>query len=670
MNKKRIIGFLLTVLMLVPICATCVNAADEVISVGKSYTVEYQTPIHNAYPNKEYKPEKGLTDGKTAAAAKYSDEAWVELYRGTAVEVTIDLESVMAVTAVTIGELQHKSAGIVCSRYLEVYVSENGTDFGFAGKTENETLITDNYTKRVELKATLDKAYKARYVKVVFSSDIFTYVDEISVYGSSDSADAATAEITKPDADKGISGDIDGIKSVCLMYSVSTDYTPELLKPYVAYVDATGKVQDTMFDSLLFLGTPAPTGNNGTTVQADVVGFVTRTFAEGKNVDALNDVIGELKNELDLGDDYKYPIFISVPYIEVYNGAFGEIDGKTVGANDLASRSAIVKWYIDYVEQVYSAGGYDNLELKGFYWMTEAINYHLSTHESELAKYFNDYSHEKGYKTMWIPYYSSAGIDEAMDLGFDSVTMQSGYAFDGGEEVGQAKAEVCDDAAAVAKKLGFNGIEFEIDVFKTNFAKRFAKYVSAAYHAGVMENGMITMYQVGDNLYKSAVNTQGVGREVYDLTYEYISGKYFEAVPVIKEGASVTLAVESFANGRLEVTDDDNKKNELKIIYVEKPEGIFFFAEGNGYYEVQSFGSQPGEYVAKVAVTDGSNISNTVEIKITVEGEASENSESQGNEPGDEEKSPLGIIIIIVAVVAVIGIAAFAVIKIRSSKKR
>lgn len=670
MNTKRIIGFLLTVLMLVPLCAVCVNAADEVISVGKSYTVEYQTPIHNAYPNKEYKPENGLTDGKTAAAASYSDQAWVELYRGTAVEVTIDLESVMAVTAVTVGELQYKSAGIVCSRYLEIYVSENGTDFGLAGRTEDETLITDNFAKRVELKVTLDKAYKARYVKAVFSSDIFTYVDEISVYGNGDASNAATAETVEPEADKGFSGDIDGIKSVCLMYSVSTDYTAELLKPYVAYIDGSGNTQDTMFDSLLFLGTPAPTGEGGATVQADVVGFVTKTFADGMNVSALNDVIGELKTELDLGDDFRYPIFISVPYIELNDVTFGEIDGKTVAANDLESRSAIVKWYIDYVEQVYSAGGYDNLELKGFYWMAEGINYQQSTHESELAKYFNDYSHEKGYKTMSIPYYSSAGIDELVSLGFDSVTMQSGYAFDGSDEVGQANAAVCDDAAAVAKKLGFNGVEFELDVFKKDFSKRFAKYVSAAYGAGIMENGMITMYQVGDNLYRSAVNAQGVGREVYELTYEYISGKYFEAAPVIKEGASVSLAVDSFANGRLEVSDEDTKKNELKIVYVEKPEGIYFFAEGNGYYEVQSYDAEPGDYIARVAVTDGTNVSNTVEIRITVEGAAGEGQESQDIEPAGEEKFPLGTVVIIVIAAAVVAVAAFAVIKIRSSKKR
>ncbi len=669
MGIKRILAAVVSLLLLVPLFVTFAQAEDGIISVGKKYTVEYATPIENAYPNKAYKKEKQLTDGEKAKQATYNDKAFVELYRGTAVSVTIDLESVMAVSSVVIGELQNKGAGIICSRYLEVYVSENGTDFGFAGRVDNSLLATDTAAKRVELKAVLDKPYKARYVRAVFSSDIFTYVDEISVYGSEDISSAASAEPVTVE-DKGISGDIDGIKSICLMYE-SGNYSAEMLKPYVAYVDASGKVTDEMFDSLLFLGMPKSSANDGTTRMVDMQNYVQSILSPDRHIGALNTVIGELKSELGWEDDYKYPIFISVPYPQIYAGAFGEIDGKTVGSNSLESRSAIVKWYIDYLESEYSARGFDNLELKGLYWFEEGINYHLSAYEEKLIAYFNEYAHEKGYKTMWIPYYSSAGIDVAKELGFDSVTMQTGYAFDGSDEVGQAKAEVCKDAADTIKKFGLNGMEFELDVNKTEYAKRFAKYVSAAYGAGIMENGMITMYQVGDNLYRCA--TGSASREVYDLTHSYISGEYFECAPVIKEeSATITLEVDSFANARLTVTDDDTPKNALKIAKINKPdvEGLYFGAEGNGYYEVQTFGCAPGTYKASFSVTDGTSVSNTVDITIVVTAKAGSESVSTDESQSDSDSKSNTLVIVLICVgVLVLAAAVFAVLKIRSSKK-
>lgn len=671
MISKKLLGIALALLMLLPLCAFGADAADEVISKGKSYTVEYSTPIDNAYPNQAYKSEKKLTDGEIAKSAAYNDSAWLSFYRGTAVSVTVDLESVMAVSSVVLGELQYKTAGIYCSRYLEIYVSENGSDFGFAGKVENSLAITDNAAKRVEFKVTLDKAYKARFVRAVFSSDVFTYVDELSVYGNSDAASAASAEPVNTE-ENSYAGDVDGIKSVCLMYTAS-EYTTQTLKPYFAYLDTAGKAVDTMFDSLLFLAMPVTNSADGYMRQADMQSFVSGALAADKNIGALNTVVGELKSELGLAEDYKYPIFISVPFVGLYNGAFGEIDGKTVSSNSLAERSAIVKWYIDYVEQEYSACGYDNLELKGFYWFAESINHSISAHESELVAYFNDYSHEKGYKTMWIPYYSSSGIDEAMDLGFDSVTMQSGYAFDGGSEVGSAKPETVNDAAAVAKKHGLNGIEFEVDVGKSEYVKRFSKYVSAAYGAGIMEDGMITMYQVGDNLYRSAMGVSNVTREIYELTYEFISGNYYESAPVIKEGATITLPVESFANGKLEVTDEDNKKTELKIAHIEKPDGIYFAAEGNGYFEVQTYDCEPGTYTARLSVTDGNNVSNTVEITIIVEPASesgAEGTQEQSDNTDNGENDGNTLVIVLIAVGALLVVAAVvAVIKIRSSKK-
>lgn len=665
---KRTLSIFLALLMLVPFFGTFVSADSEVISVGKKYTVEYSTPIENAYPELAYKKERKLTDGVKATAASSSDSAYLKLYRGTSVAVTIDLGSVMAVDAVSIDQLQQKAHGVVCSRYLEVYVSEDGTNYGFAGKTENRLLITDNTAKHVTIKATLDKAYKARYVRAVFSSDVYTLVDEVSVFGGSEISSAASAPKYEPEYKNEFVCNIEDIKSVCLMY-IASYYSPEMIRPYFAYLDANGKAVDTMFDSLLFLGMPETSSQDGYMRQADMQNFVAKVMDPNCNMGALNTVVGQLKSELGLAADYKYPVFLSVPFVDYYYSAFGTIDGTVVSSGTLADRSKIVKWYIDYAEQQFAASNFVNLELKGLYWFSESINYQLTAHEPELVKYFNEYAHSKGYKTMWIPYYSTAGIDQAMSLGFDSVTMQAGLAFGGNTETGVPKSEVCKDAALTAKKLGLSGTEFEVDIWKEDFAKNFAQYVSAAYGTGVMDKGMVTMYQSGTQLYDCVYGT-GAMRQVYDLTYEFISGKYKEAAPVIKEGATITMKVNSIANGKLEITDADNKKSDLKVATLEKPEGLYIFAEGNGYFEAQSYDCQPGTYVAKLSVTDGNNISNTVEITVIVEPEEGTVSTEESQDDSSNNGGMNTLTIVLIAVGAVLVIAAIvAVLKIRSSKK-
>jgi len=665
---KKILISALALLMLVPMFASVVHAEDEIISVGKSYTLEYAIPIHNAYPNKEYKSETKLTDGITATTDSYNDEAWLELYRGAEVTVTIDLEEVMAISKVSVGQFQHRAAGIVCSRYVKVYVSEDGENFNYAGEVQDPRLATYTVAKRVGLTVELDNSYKARYVRVVFSSSVNTNVDEIMVYGNSDVSSAVEGEPYTEPADKGVAGDIDGIKSICLMYvadmlnqnqSAYVGYTAQTLKYYFAYIDGNGNAKDQMFDSLLFLGIPQDVSQMN---KAQMEVSVKNTFHPNYNVGALNTVVGDLKDDLGLDSDYKYPIFLSVPNFKYSTAVFGEIDGKNIQLNSLEKRAAAVKWYIDYIEAEFEKCNFENLEIKGLYWFAESINYAESTHEAQLVKYFNEYSHEKGYKTMWIPYYSASGVDVSKGLGFDSVTMQSGYAFDNASsEVGAPKAEVCADAAEVVKKYGLNGMEFEVDMNSKDYARKFAKYVSASYGAGLMENGMMTMYQVGDHLFRSAVGTNAV-RTVYELTYKYCSGTYYEATPVIKEGKTVTVALNSYYNDKLEIIDEDTKKSDLKIATIEKPDGIFFAAEGNGFFEVQTYDCQPGTYTARVSVTDGTSISNTVEITIIVEPDAVE-------EPAENGGMDLWVIIVII-VGALAVIAAVAVVVIKSNKKK
>ncbi len=668
---KKLLSICLAALMLsLPLLSVNAFAEDSVISVGKSYTVEYENEIKNAYPLKEYKPETKLTDGVTDSTAKYSNPAWVEFYRGTAVNVTIDLGETMSVSRVNLGQLQYSQPGIYCSRWVEVQVSEDGESFGLAGRVDDPNKTTSAAVSRVAFDISFEKSYKARYVKVSFSSDVFTYVDEISVYGNGDASSAEAAPAVSPKEEPGFAKPIDGISNLSLMYTTG-NYNAEQLKYYFAYHDKDGKPTDLMFDSLLFLSLPTASAKDGYMRQNEIVDYLANALASDKNIGALNQAVGELKD--DIGYDKKYPIFISMPYIGVYNGSFGEINGEAVGSATLEQRKAIAEWFVDYVIAEFEKCCYENLELKGIYWFEESIHYSTNTNEEELIKHFNEYTQAKNLKTVWIPYYVAAGIDKVPELGFDAVVMQPGYAFNGGSETGEPKPEVVEDCAKIAKKYGM-GMEFEVDMNVEKYLERFKQYVHVAYKEGLMTDGIMMMYQVSDHLYQSAVSAGK--RELYDLTYKYNSGTYSETTPVIEGEVTLTLNPENhfYSKGKFTVTDPDTPSSKLKAVF-EKIPGVYLDVYGTGGVEAQCTEETPaGTYKTEISLVDDyGNESNKIQVTVIVEGtsgSAESVAESEGSEPGTEKTDNKTLWIIICGAAAVVVLAAVAVIILKSKKNK
>ncbi len=669
--KKRFVTVALAALLLLAVClpVTVAAAENELLSSGKSYTVDYVAKIDNAFPAMAYKQETALTDGKTASNS-YNDSAWLQLYRGVEAVITVDLETVCAVSDFSVGVLQSKAAGIYAARYINVLVSEDGENFGLAAQYSDPSKTIIASPARVLCEAKSDTPLKARYVRFVICSDINTYVDELCVYGSKDASGASTAPKYEESPDVGFpkSQALDGISSICLMY-IAGQYTKEELKPYFAYVDKNGKATDTMFDSMLFLGMPQTNSPDGYMRQKDMIAFVDSALGEGlnMNITALDSAVGELKGELGLGSDYKYPIFLATPFPGLFNDVFGEIDGVQVTASNLENRLAIVRWFVDYASARFEQCNFQNLSLKGMYWFHETIPYALSTHEEELIKGFNDYCHQKSLKTIWIPYYCASGFSRAVDLGFDAATLQSGYAFIN-DATGESTPEAVSDSAAAAKKFGL-GMEFEVDSGVNNYFKRFEQYVHVAYREGLINDGVMMMYQVTKDLYNSSASTAASGRKLYELTYEYCSGKYTEYAPVIGEIPTVTVKKGEYARGRFEVTDEDTNKSNLGLALFECPDGIYVNLEGSGFYEVDAKLAQPGTYVVRFSVTDGFGVSDVAEMTVIVEPDQSVESQIQTDTQNGSGSSTL-YIIIAAAVLITAAAVVFIIITLKKSNKQ
>lgn len=598
----------------VSVSSSVAFASETNLASDKSYTVTYDSPIENAYPECAYEAENKLTDGILASEASYSDPAFLELYRGTAVSVTIDLGEVNAVSSVELRTLQIKSAGIYCARYVYVAVSENGTDFGTVGTLDDGKSITSDAKQIVIHTVPLDQTYLARYVRVTFSSDVNTYVDEISVYGSKASAGAVSAEADVPQEDRGFSSEIDGIGNIVLMYTVGK-YTEETLRPYLAYVDTAGDAKDIMFDSMLFL--PSPASGYDFTKKTTWDSYTGEMFGtEHKiNLSALNSLVGRMREELGLADDYRYPVFLAIPFLEIGNSSF---DGTL--PNTLENRLKIISAYVDELVNTFNSSDFTNLELKGLYWFQESVTYTISEQEEELIIRFNEYAHSKNLKTIWIPYYCAPGFERAIELGFDSATLQSGYAFPRSGEslstLGEVLPEAVEDSAAQAKKYGL-GMEFEIDLNASDAHERFYKYLHTGYATGCMNGHMMMLYQGVDAFYKCANSTVGSDlRDIYDLTYLYNKGKFTSKAPTVESGQVVVAQIGTRASGTIVITDEDSLKSDLKIFDSVVSEGLTYVLEGDGFYILNTSKSSAGLYTVSFKVSDGYNLSESATVKF------------------------------------------------------
>ena len=456
-------------------------------------------------------------------------------------------------------------------------------------------------------------------MRFTISSDVFLYLDEVTVTGSEDASLGESADPDEQTEGLGYGAPIDGIRNICLMYTVG-QYRSEHLLPYLAYLDTEGRPKDTLYDGMLFL----PSGASGFDFSSPSGwdAYIDDLFGEkgNTNLSALNDAIGLYGFELGFKEDYRYPVFLAVPKLKEGSDEF---DG--LYPLNLDTKLTIIEGYIDRMIERFENAGFDRLELKGFYWHEELIPYTEYNYAEDLITGFTSYVHEKGYKALWIPYYCASGFERGPELGFDGTCLQTGYAFDHSQsENGDSLPAACEDSAGQARKYGL-GIEFELDLNASNFRKRFFKYVHTAYSTGCRQNGLMAMYQGVYDVYSCARAEAGSDkREVYELLYQYISGTFTSIPPVVPEGQVILAETGTKVSGNLVVEDPDSQKNSLKIKERNVEEGLTAVFEGDGFYLINTKDTVPGTYKVQLKLTDGYNLSDSVLIWVVVYDKAAE----------------------------------------------
>ena len=490
-----------------------------------SFSAEVATTFYNSKEDAAM-----LTDGKFAGQAAYSDPAYFRFTGGLGRTILYDLGRESAVSSFAGSFLYELSTAVGLPRRLLIKASQNGVDWQTIHVTE--AFKTSETAARVEVAEAFAQTYRARYIKFVFPVNTHVYCDELAVYGTKRIPDDA-ADLVADEAedtiypDKYITpDDFLGVNNMLLSYNHDPasasggKTTAEEYMPFVGYYDRGGKLADTFFDSFLFL----PYGAYVNEENGDFTAwnaYVDNVFAEDANVNALSEAAERVSEGL--GRDVRVSVFFSILYTWPDKTSFGDVDGDGVieDFSKAEDRKKAIKWIIDEQLARFEAGGYDNLDLLGFYWYEEQVTY-TDPHELELIRYASDYVHSLGYKLMWIPWYCAPGYTDWKELGFDMACMQPNYAFSG-----QATVERLYDNAETTRRLGMC-VEIEIGQYDAQAdILRYKEYLAVGAETGYMD-AVKCYYQAGmpGAFYAAWKSADPFVNSVYHDTYLFAKGKY------------------------------------------------------------------------------------------------------------------------------------------------
>ncbi len=481
---------------------------------------------------------KMLTDGVYSPNNDIHNGRFFKFNKGAHRDVIFDLGKTSSVQGFTASFVNHKSWGVLVPPKVLYYLSDDGSNWYKVGES---SFLEVEEIENVKVELKLKSPIKARFVRFGFDVNVWAGCDELEVMGTKKitSGTKALADINVSSI-KFLAGEyqqtgpevLGGVKDILLSYHVNYGssnpnaglITVEEYMPYVAYMDKEGNILDVMFDGYLYLpsgGMPSGGKSHENNIKSDWEYVLNNIFTEGRNIYALEEAAGIVKDKLGLGDDYKYKVYIALMYPS-QGIVFGDIDGdgNPDTLTDTATRVKVIEWYAKEFFAKYEAAGFENLEFCGFYWHHESLQ--KTQEELDLTQGVSNYVHSLGYQLFWIPYYTASGYNQYKDYGFDVANMQPNYAFK--ESTPISYLHNC----ATLAKLYNMGVEMEIDsqaLSKNIFYRRWMEYLKFGVTYGYIDS--LHMYYQGGMpgaFYLAYHSEDSKTRLIYDYTYDFIKG--------------------------------------------------------------------------------------------------------------------------------------------------
>ena len=211
---KKTLATLLVVALVASLCGVMFVSAEATnLVAGKTYEISEQYRMGGEEVGWGYSetapvsyPDDGneLTDGVLPAEPSYADAAWMALHKNTPAQtergygyIRFDLGAVCDLDELKLTTMKQTSAGITCPYIVDVYVSNDGTNYEQAGNYTIETVDLDALADDSAHVITVALDASAQYVEMRVTSYGWCFMGEVEVMGT---APAGSDEPVEPEA--------------------------------------------------------------------------------------------------------------------------------------------------------------------------------------------------------------------------------------------------------------------------------------------------------------------------------------------------------------------------------------------------------------------------------------------------------------------------------------
>ena len=439
-----------------------------------------------------------LCDGEKGRAASWDADYTFRVTRGDGREFIFDLGNTVSVERFTAQAVYKPSWGVYPPDDIYVCVSADGEEWQSVAVMSVPDGDLDGNDKLIAFASSANAAYRARFVKFVFLFATHSAFTEFEIFGTEKVPETAIM----PDNSKSIArapcaypaaSSLGGAQNVLCSYLCATSShcgVYDTMLTYRDYLDIIGyyedgELKDVIFDAMVVTphGNFAPDGKKETLEGWQP--FFDTLFTKDRGLEAISQAAAEIGKAKGDGG-YKEKIFLSVirpaAKIDGKINSFGDIDGDGVNESfgTLENRKKVIRWEVDMQLERLAETDAPNLELLGFYWLSEAL-YYDEPDEIEIVRYAIDYVHSKGYLMFWIPYYNASGWSTWKELGFDFACLQPNYSFMSVEDPDRLYT------AALKAKLFGMAVEIELDSPTADVnIRRYKEYLASGLEYGYM----------------------------------------------------------------------------------------------------------------------------------------------------------------------------------------
>lgn len=222
-------------------------------------------------------------------------------------------------------------------------------------------------------------------------------------------------------------------------------WNADRIAPHLTFTDEDGN-ERWLHEAFLFIGGEDASRGvslsiaNGTksASQDSWKDFADYWLASGGVTDVLDRAISDAIARIGK-PSFRHSIVITMPdpvmleYFSDKNSSttyWGKVYGRQLDFKNASDQVLAYRWYIDYVRGLWDKAAPENLELAGFYILSEELvakpsgwNYGYKRWD-QILPYVSEYLHSMKYGLYWIPYYQADGYDMTDGLGIDYTWIQ------------------------------------------------------------------------------------------------------------------------------------------------------------------------------------------------------------------------------------------------------